>query len=102
MGGVKEAFLEAADSLFQDFKNKLQVLSSIKALQLSRSTVTQRCEVVARGFDTAASERRCRFTDMTAKEELLSLLPMKERTRERTFLRHSKTTSSQCVKCVQY
>ena len=44
---IKEAVAEAADSLFQDFKNKLEILSSIKAPQLSRSTVTQRCEVMA-------------------------------------------------------
>ena len=37
---MKEAFVEAADSLFQDFKNKLEILSSLKALQLSQSTVT--------------------------------------------------------------
>ena len=44
---IKEAFIEAADSLFQDFKYNLEILSSIKVLQLSRSTVTQRCEVMA-------------------------------------------------------
>ncbi|XP_066494918.1 uncharacterized protein [Tiliqua scincoides] len=44
---VKEAFVEAADALFQDFKNKAVILSSIKALQLSRSTVTRRCEAMA-------------------------------------------------------
>ena len=44
---IKEAFFEAADSLFRDFKNKQEILSSIKALQLSRSPVTRRCEVMA-------------------------------------------------------
>ena len=44
---IKEAFVEAADSLFRDFKNKPEILSSIKALQLSRSRVTRRCEVMA-------------------------------------------------------
>ena len=44
---VKEAFVEAADSLFRDFKNKAEILSSIKALQLSRSTVTRRIEAMA-------------------------------------------------------
>ena len=43
---IKEAFVEAA-VLFQDLKNKLEILSSIKAPQLSRSTVAQRCEVMA-------------------------------------------------------
>ena len=44
---IKEAFVEAADSLFRDFRNKPEILSSIKALQLSRSTVTQHCDVMA-------------------------------------------------------
>ena len=44
---IKEAFVETADSLFQDIKNKPEVLSSIKVLQLLRSTVTQRCEAMA-------------------------------------------------------
>ena len=105
---IKEAFVEAADSLFLDFKNKLEILSSIKALQLSRSTVTQRCEVMAEDLtqqlrrdtadceyfslqldgstDTSDTAQLCVFiwmvfTDMTAKEELLTLLTMKERTR---------------------
>ena len=105
---IKEAFVEAADSLFLDFKNKLEILSSIKALQLSRSTVTQRCEVMAEDLtqqlrrdtadceyfslqldgstDTSDTAKLCVFiwmvfTDMTAEEELLTLLPMKERTR---------------------
>ena len=44
---IKEAFVEVADSLFQDFKNKPEILSSIKVLQLPRSTVTHRCELMA-------------------------------------------------------
>ena len=44
---VKEACVEAADSFFWDFKNKIEILSSIKALQLSRSKVTQLCEIMA-------------------------------------------------------
>ena len=39
---IKEAIVAAADSLFQDFINKPEI-SSIKALPLSRSTVTHRC-----------------------------------------------------------
>ena len=122
---IKEAFVEAADSLFRDFKNKPEILSSIKVLQLSRSTVTQRCEVMAddltqqlrrdtadckcfslqldKSTDASDTAQLCIFiqmvfTDMTAKEELLTLLFMKER----TFFGHSKTTSSQCVNCMQY
>ena len=90
---IKEAFVEAADSLFWDFKNKLEILSSIKVLQLSRSTVTQRCEVMAEDLtqqlqrDIADCERfsltslQTPAIHTTAKEELLTLLPMKERTR---------------------
>ena len=36
---IKEAFLEAADSLFENTKNKSEIVSSIKDLQLSRNTV---------------------------------------------------------------
>ena len=42
---IKEAFVEAIDSLFRDFK-KPEIFSSIKALKLSRSTVTRRCGVM--------------------------------------------------------
>ena len=41
---VKEAFMEAADSLFVDFKNKDEIMFAIKDIQLSRSTMTRRCE----------------------------------------------------------
>uniref|UniRef100_A0A096MF30 HAT C-terminal dimerisation domain-containing protein n=1 Tax=Poecilia formosa TaxID=48698 RepID=A0A096MF30_POEFO len=90
---IKEAFVEAADSLFRDFKNKF------KALQLSRNTVTWRCEVMAEDLtqklwkDNADCECfslqldestdvsdtaqlyifiRMVFTDMNAREELLT------------------------------
>ena len=38
---VKEAFIEAADSVFKNFKNKNEIMSGIKDLQLLRSTVTR-------------------------------------------------------------
>ena len=41
---VKEAFIEAADSLFGNFKNKDEIMSTIKDLQFSGSTVTRRFE----------------------------------------------------------
>ena len=44
---VKEVFIEAADSMFRDFKIKAEIPSSITSLQLLRSTVTRRCEDVA-------------------------------------------------------
>ncbi|XP_051259245.1 general transcription factor II-I repeat domain-containing protein 2-like [Dicentrarchus labrax] len=105
---IKEAFVEAAESLFQDFKNKPEMVSSIKALQLSRSTVTCRCEAMAEDVtqklwrdiadcecfslqldestDVSDTAQLCIFirmvfTDMIAKEELLTVLPMKEHTR---------------------
>ena len=103
---IKEAFVEAADSLFRDFKNKPEILSSIKALQLARSTVTQRCKVMAEDLtqqlqkdiadcdcfslqldestDVSDTAQLCIFirmvfTDMTAKEMLI-IVPMKEHT----------------------
>lgn len=105
---VKEAFVEAADSLFRDFKNKSEILSSIKALQLSRCTVTRRCEAMAEDLtqqmwkdirdcecfsvqldestDVSDTAQMCIFirmvfSDITAKEELLTVLPMKKQTR---------------------
>lgn len=105
---VKEAFVEAADSLFRDFKNKSEILFSIKALQLSRTTITRRSEVMAEDLtqqlwkdiadcecfslqldestDVSDTAQMCIFirmvfTDMTAKEELLTVLPMREHTR---------------------
>ncbi|CAK6965166.1 general transcription factor II-I repeat domain-containing protein 2A-like [Scomber scombrus] len=37
---VKEAFIEAADALFGEFKNKTEIVTAIKDMQLSRNTVT--------------------------------------------------------------
>ncbi|CAL9685305.1 unnamed protein product [Knipowitschia caucasica] len=105
---MKEAFLELADSLFGDFKNKPEIVKAIKDVQLSRNTVTRRCESMS--VDVEEQLRRdidmCEcfslqfdestdimdvsqlcvfirmvFEDMSAKEELLSILPMKGHTR---------------------
>ena len=105
---VKEAFVEAAESLFGDFKNKAEIMSSIKALQLSRHTVTRRCESMAEDvtqqmwkdigdcecFSLQLDEStdlsdtaqvciyvRMVFSDMSAKEELLTVIPLKEHAR---------------------
>ena len=105
---VKDEFIEAADSLFRDFKNKPEILGSIKALQLSRNTVTRRSEAIAEDLtrklwkdiadcecfslqfdestDVSDTAQLCVFirmvfTDMTAKEELLTILPLKGRKR---------------------
>ncbi|XP_067937246.1 general transcription factor II-I repeat domain-containing protein 2A-like [Watersipora subatra] len=105
---VKEAFMEAADSLFVDFKNKDEIMSAIKDVQLSRSTMTRRCEEIEKNV-TAQLQRdiamcecfslqfdestdsvdvaqlclfiRMMFDNMTAKEELLCILPLKGHTR---------------------
>lgn len=105
---MKEAFVEAAESLFGDFKNKAEIMSSIKALQLSRHTVTRRCEAMAEDVtqqmwkdigdcecfslqldestDVSDTAQVCVyipmvFSDMTAKEELLTVIPLKEHAR---------------------
>ncbi|XP_057659285.1 uncharacterized protein LOC130895759 [Diorhabda carinulata] len=44
---VKEAFIEAGETLFGDFKNKTEIMSAIRELQLSRPTVTRRIEVMS-------------------------------------------------------
>ena len=44
---MKEAFLEAADSRFDDLKNKTETVKAIKEVQFSRSTATRRCEGMA-------------------------------------------------------
>lgn len=43
---IKNEFLETSDSLFDSFKNKNEIISAIKDLQLSRRTVTRRLEIM--------------------------------------------------------
>ena len=105
---VKEAFIEAADLMFRDFKNKVEISFLMKTLQLSRSRITRRCKAMAEDLiqqmwkdigdcecfplqldestnmsDTAQMGIFIRmvFSDITAKEELLTALPMQEHTR---------------------
>lgn len=104
---VKEAFIEASDALFKDFKNKTEILSAVKAVQLTRNTVTRRCEMMGDNlvqqlgkdidycecFSLQMDEstnitdkaQLCIFIrmvhDMTAKEELLTVLHMNAHTR---------------------
>jgi len=104
----KEAFLAAADSLFENFKNKKEIVDAIKDMQLSRHTVTRRVETIANDlrsqlkldfencdwfslqFDESTDNSdmsqlsifvRFVFSDSTVKEEYLKILPVKERTR---------------------
>ncbi|GFV85607.1 uncharacterized protein TNCV_3436101 [Trichonephila clavipes] len=43
---IEKAFLEASDSLFDSFKNKPEIISAIKDIQLSRRTLTRRIEIM--------------------------------------------------------
>lgn len=103
-----EVVKEAADTLFADFKNKKEIMSAIQDLQLSRNTVTRRCETMSEDveqqlrndintclcfslqFDESTDAVdvaqlcvfiRLVFHDMSAKEELLTILPLKGHTR---------------------
>lgn len=105
---VKEAFIEAADALFADFKNRKEIVSAIQDVQLSRNSVTRRCEGMAEDveqqlrndidtcecfslqFDESTDVVdvaqlcvfvRMVFDDMSVKEELLTILPLKGHTR---------------------
>lgn len=101
---IKDVFVGAADSLFRDFKNKSEIMSAIKAVQLSRNTVTVHvvdltqqlrkdmtdCERFSLQLDECTTRHdtaqlcvfiRMVFKDMTAREEMLTLLPMREHTR---------------------
>ena len=44
---IKQSFLEAADSLFANFRNKDEIVSAIKSMQLSANTVMRRVEVMS-------------------------------------------------------
>lgn len=105
---VKEAFIEAGETLFGDFKNKTEIMSAIRELQLSRLTVTRRIEVMSQDiadklkhdimkctyfslqFDESTDMTdtaqlcifiRMVFNDMLAKEEFLTIIPLKGKTR---------------------
>ncbi|KAL4104036.1 hypothetical protein QTP88_019349 [Uroleucon formosanum] len=44
---IKEAFKEASDSLFTDFKNKSEIVGAISSIQLSSNTVVRRIEAIS-------------------------------------------------------
>ncbi|XP_072397972.1 protein FAM200C-like [Diabrotica undecimpunctata] len=104
---VKEAFIEAANVLFQDFKNKTD-MSAIKEVQLSHPTVTRRIEIIGKDLESQVKSNimkcmyfslqfdestdmtdiaqlcifiRMVFSNMLVKEELLTTLPLNEKTR---------------------
>ncbi|GFS83705.1 general transcription factor II-I repeat domain-containing 2A-like protein [Trichonephila clavipes] len=95
------------DSLFDSFKNKTEIISAIKDIQLSHRTVTRRIEMnsdlanqltkditncicFSLQFDESVHVIdvsqpcifvRMVFQDMSIKEELLTILPLKKKTR---------------------
>ncbi|KAH1004425.1 hypothetical protein HUJ05_005238 [Dendroctonus ponderosae] len=105
---VKEAMLEAADSLLEEFKNKKEIVSAISTLQLLARTVTRRIEIIAENLEAELANDmetciffslqmdestdvtnisqlaicvKMVFPDFTAKEEFLKVLPLKGSTR---------------------
>lgn len=104
---IKEAFLTAADSVFQNFKNKTEIMAAIETIPLSARTVSRRIEVIATDMKSELESdiQKCEFfslqldestdisdtaqlcviikmvfNDFTTKEEFLKLLPLKGRT----------------------
>ncbi|GFV86666.1 uncharacterized protein TNCV_4185191 [Trichonephila clavipes] len=104
---MKEAMLVAADSLFDDFKNKTEILGAINMLQLSARAATRRIELIASNLEAklANDVETCEFLsiqldestdavdtvqlaisvkmvfdDFSTKEEFLKILPLTVRT----------------------
>lgn len=105
---IKEAFREAADELFNNFKNKSEIVAAIESLQLSSRTVTRRVETMSRdvfsqlktdleeccyfslqldeSIDATGTAQlavfvRMVFNNFTVKEELLKVISLKGHTR---------------------
>ncbi|XP_008185363.1 SCAN domain-containing protein 3-like [Acyrthosiphon pisum] len=105
---IKEAFKEASDSLFTDFKNKSEILGAISSIQLSSNTVMRRIGAISSNqktqlqtdlskcsyfslqmdesndmIDTSQLSifiKMC-FDDFSVKEEFLKVLSLTGRTR---------------------
>ena len=104
---IKEAFLEIADNLFDEFKNKKEIKATIQDLQLSRKTVTRRVEDISANLEQQLQKDttdcvafslqldesvdigdtaqilifiRMVFSDFSVKEELLGMVSLKGRT----------------------
>ena len=105
---LKEAFIAGGEALFANFKNKAEIISAIQDLQLSRQSVTRRVESM--GFDVVEKQKhdiaeckyfslqfdestditdiaqlcifiRMGFSNMSSKEDLLTIIPIKGNTR---------------------
>lgn len=104
----KNAFIKAGEVLFQNFKNKSEIMTSINNISLSRNTVMRRTEEMSENLEEILQENihncsflslqfdestdlsdtaqlcifiRMVFADMSATEELLTILPLKGQTR---------------------
>lgn len=105
---IKEIFEDVSDSLFINFKNKIEIKKAIRDLQLSRNTVMRRIEMMSKNVDeqlqrdlvqcvafslqldesTDISDTaqllifiRMVFGDFSTREELLTMISLKGRTR---------------------
>ncbi|XP_029655684.1 protein ZBED8-like [Octopus sinensis] len=115
---LKSCFLEAADSLFDGMKNKQEISNCIKELQLSKQSIVRRAESISENllsqlkkdlyacscfslqFDESNDAidiaqlcvfSRLIFHDLTVKEELFAIIPMKERTTGENIYNSFKT-----------
>ncbi|KAG8226728.1 hypothetical protein J437_LFUL004378 [Ladona fulva] len=57
---LKEAFLAGAESLFEGFSNKQEIISAIQELQLSDSTVSRRIEAIADDMQSQLTDKEMR------------------------------------------
>lgn len=112
---MKQAFLEAGNVLFDKFKNKSEIMQAIKDMPLSRQSVTRRVEGMGENlrnklkmdidnccffslqFDESTDIVdtsqlivfiRMVFSDMSHKEEFLTVIPVKGTTRGEDIYQH--------------
>ncbi|GFX46420.1 uncharacterized protein TNCV_238821 [Trichonephila clavipes] len=69
---MQEAMLVAADSLFDDFKNKTEILGAINMLQLSARAATRRIELIASNLEAklANDVETCEFFSIQLDESI--------------------------------
>lgn len=115
---IKEAMQRAGEALFNDFKNKKEIISALNDISLSRNTVMRRSEALSENLEQLLNEDlqkccflslqfdestdvtdiaelcvfvRLVFEDMTTKEELLTMIPLKGQTRGEDIYRSFKS-----------
>lgn len=114
---IKEAMQKAGEALFNDFKNKKEIMSAINDIPLSRNTVMRRSEALSQNLEQLLKEdlQKCSFLslqfdestdvtdiaelcifvrlvfeDMTSKEEFLTMIQLKGQTRGEDIYRSFK------------